>query len=48
MKKKLKIKVEEQNAQHSYLLAKNAILVQDEWYVPGQVALDIIAGRITE
>ena len=48
MEKTLEIKMEEQNARYSHLLARNSILIGDEWYVPGQVALDIIAGRITE
>jgi len=48
MEKTLEIELANQSAKYSHLLAKNSILIEDEWYVPGQVALDIVSGRITE
>ena len=49
MEKTLQIHLEEQRQAFTYLLAKYAEPVKnDNWYVPGQVALDIVNGRITE
>ena len=49
MEKTLQIHLEEQAKAFAHLLAKYAEPVKNEsWYVPGQVALDIVSGRITE
>ena len=48
MEKTLENTLEEQNVEHCRLLAKHAVNIMDEWYVPAQVTLDIVSGRITE
>jgi hypothetical protein len=49
MEKTLEIHLNEQAVEYSRLLAKHAVQVaENDWYVPGQVALDIVSGRIKE
>jgi|LauGreDrversion2_3_1035106.scaffolds.fasta_scaffold1150932_1 hypothetical protein len=49
MEKTLEIHLEEQVTEFSRLLSKHAVQVsKDDWYVPAQVALDIVCGRIKE
>ena len=48
MEKTLEIHLEEQKILFAGLLAKHAVLVEDNWFIPGQVALDIVSGRIKE
>lgn len=49
MEKTLKIQFEEQAIEFGRLLSKHAVQVSaDDWYVPAQVALDIVSGRIKE
>jgi len=49
MEKTLEINLNEQAAEFSRLLSKHAVQVsKDDWYVPAQVALDIVSGRIKE
>ena len=47
--KTLKMHLVDQQKQYSYLLAKHAVeITKNNWYVPCQIALDIINGNITE
>jgi hypothetical protein len=50
MEKTLEIHLEEQAEAFTTLLAKNAVDVSNDndWYVPAQVAMDIVNGRIKE
>jgi len=49
MEKTLKIHLRDQAVDFSNLLAKHAVQIsKDDWYVPAQVALDIVSGRIKE
>jgi hypothetical protein len=49
MEKTLEINLNEQAVEFSRLLSKHAVQVsKDDWYVPAQVALDIVSGRIKE
>jgi hypothetical protein len=47
--KTLKMHLVDQQQEFSYLLAKHAIqIAENDWYVSGQTALDIVNGKITE
>ncbi len=47
--KTLSMHLLDQQKEFTYLLAKHAVeITKDNWYVPGQVALDIVNGKITE
>jgi hypothetical protein len=48
MKTKIELHLLRQQNYFVRLLAKHAVLVEGEWYVPGQVALDIVSGKIKE
>ena len=49
MEKTLKINLRDQAIEFSRLLSKHAVQIsKDDWYVPAQVALDIVSGRIKE
>ena len=49
MEKTLQIHLDEQSNMYARLLAKYSIEISEgAWYVPGQVALDIVSARITE
>ncbi len=49
MEKTLEIHMREQAIEYSRLLAKHSVQVsKDDWYVPAQVALDIVSGRIKD
>lgn len=49
MEKTLKIQLHDQAVEFSRLLSKHAVQIsKDDWYVPAQVALDIVSGRIKE
>jgi hypothetical protein len=49
MEKTLEIHLHEQAVEFSRLLSKHAVQVsKDDWYVPAQIALDIVSGRIKE
>lgn len=49
MEKTLAIHLSDQSERYTYLLAKHAVeITESEWCILGQVALDIVNGRITE
>ena len=50
MEKTLEIHLEEQAQAFTVLLAKNAVDVSNDndWYIPAQVAIDIVNGKIKD